>query len=373
MPKLRNVAVVGFAQLPIVARDEHRMASEMLYPVVREALTQVGVGRDAIDYQISASTDYMDGRPFGFVSALDVMGSWPPRQDLHLEMDGSFAAYYAWIRMQADECDTAIVCSHGKTSEGEPDRVLALQLEPYYQGAIGLDATSTAALQASAFMARTGVGDADLAAVVARNRGAGARNPDAQLRTAATAAELRDTPWAVEPLRRGYVPPIGESAVCLVLAAEGKAEQLCDRPVWIHGVDHRTEMQTLGARDLSRSASAKLAAEKACAMAGVPGVSAVDVAELHATTPVAEMIVCEALGIDPTGAKPVVNPSGGALCGDPIMSTGLIRMGETFRQLSGRAGERTVAGARRAVAHATQGHALQHNIVWVLGTERRWT
>ena len=38
MTQLRNVAVVGFAQAPIVAHDPHRMANEMLYPVVREAL-----------------------------------------------------------------------------------------------------------------------------------------------------------------------------------------------------------------------------------------------------------------------------------------------------------------------------------------------
>ena len=39
--QLRNVAIVGFAQMPTVARDEHRMSTEMLYPVVREALAQV--------------------------------------------------------------------------------------------------------------------------------------------------------------------------------------------------------------------------------------------------------------------------------------------------------------------------------------------
>ncbi|HMG25475.1 MAG TPA: lipid-transfer protein, partial [Acidimicrobiia bacterium] len=148
---LRNVAVVGFAQLPVVARDEHRMSTEMLYPVVREALERVGVTRDAIDYQVSASADYLDGRPFGFVAALDVMGSWPPRQDLHLEMDGSFAAYYAWLKIQTGEVDTAIVCAHGKTSEGEPERVLNLQLDPYYQAPLGLTPTATAALQASAY------------------------------------------------------------------------------------------------------------------------------------------------------------------------------------------------------------------------------
>ncbi len=373
MPDLRNVAIVGFAQLPVVARDEHRTATEMLYPVVRQALKECGVERDAIDYQIAGSTDYMDGRPFGFVAALDVMGAWPPRQDLHLEMDAAFCTYYAWVRMQAGECDTAIVVAHGKTSEGDPRRVLNLQLDPYYQAAIGLDPVATAALQASAYMARSGKTDADLAAVAARNRTNGARNSDNQLRTKASAKDLLETPWLVDPLREGYVPPVGETATCLVLAAQGKAEKLCDRPVWIHGVDHRSELQTLGSRDLSRSAGTQLAASKALAMAGVASATDVDVAEIFAITPVEELIVCEALGLDPSANKPVVNPSGGALCANPIMSTGLIRLGEVFRQLSGRAGERSVGGAKRALAHAQQGHCLQTNIVWVLGSERRWS
>ncbi len=370
---LRNVAIVGFAQLPVVARDAHRMSTEMLYPVVREALAQVGVERDAIDYQVSASADYMDGRPFGFVAALDVMGSWPARQDLHLEMDGSFAAYYAWLKLQTGEVDSAIVCGHGKTSEGEPERVLNLELDPYYQAPLGLTPTATAALQASALQARTGVTDADFAAVAARNRTAGARNPENQVRAAASAADLQQTPWVVEPLRRGYLPPVGESATCLVLAAEGAAERLCDRPVWVHGVDHRSELQSIGARDISRSAGARLAAEKAFAMAGLATARDVHLVELLATNPAEELLVCEALGLDARGSAPVLNPSGGALCGHPVMSTGLIRLGEVFRQLSGRAGERTVAGATRAIAHAAQGHCLQQNVVWVLGSERRWT
>jgi acetyl-CoA acetyltransferase len=372
MTKLRNVAVVGFAQWPIVSRDEHRMATEMLYPVVRQALAACGVERDAIDYQIAGSTDYMDGRPFGFVAALEVMGSWPPRQDLHLEMDGAFCAYYAWVRMQAGECDTALVVAHGKTSEGDPQRVLNLQLDPYYQAPIGLDPTSTAALQASAYMARTGASDGDLARVAARNRGAGARNADTQQRSPATLDELRNTPWAVEPLRTGYLPPVGESATCLILAAEGKAEKMCRRPVWIQGIDHRTEMQTLGARDLSRSASAQLAARQALAMAGLARAAEADVIELSAATPAEELILCETLGLDAHGATPVINPSGGPLCGNPVMSTGLIRMGEIFRQLSGQANGRAVAGARRGIAHAAQGHCLQQNLFCVLGAERRW-
>ena len=371
MTALRNVAVVGFAQAPIVARDEHRIASEILYPIVRQALAECGVERDAIDYQVAGSADYIDGRPFGFVTALDVMGSWPARQDLHLEMDAAFAAHYAWIRMQAGDCDTALVCGYGKASEGEPERVLNLELDPYYHAAIGLTPTATAALQASAFMARTGTTDADLAAIAARNRAAGAGNPDALVRDPATADALARTPWAVAPLREGYLPAFGDSAVCLVLAAEEKAASMCDRPAWIHGVDQRIELQTIGARDVSRSAGARLAAEHALAMAGVARATEVDVVELSAANPAEELILCEALGIDARAPRPVLNASGGPLCGHPIMMTGLVRLGEVFRQLAGRAGARAVPNARRAIAHATQGHCLQQNLFFVLGAERR--
>jgi acetyl-CoA acetyltransferase len=372
MAALRNIAVVGFAQAPIVQRDEHRINTEILYPQVRRALADCGVGRDAIDYQVAGSADYLDGRPFGFVTALDVMGSWPARQDLHLEMDGAFAAHYAWIRMQAGEADTAIVCGHGKSSEGEPERVLNLELDPYYQAAIGLTPTATAALQASAFMARTGVTDYDLAVVAARNRTAGARNPDALVREPASADDLAKTPWAVAPLRTGYVAPTGDSAVCLVLAAEGKAEKMCERPAWIHGVDQRIELQTLGARDISTSAGARLAAERALAMAGIGSARDADVVELTAATPVEELLLRETLGLGADGG-PAVNPSGGPLCGHPLMMSGLIRLGEAFKQIAGRAGAHAVPGARRALAHAAQGHCLQQNVFFVLAAERRWT
>jgi acetyl-CoA acetyltransferase len=374
MSKLRNVAVVGFAQAPIVAHDAHRMASEMLYPVVRQALAQCGVERDAIDYQTAGSADYIDGRPFGFVAALDAMGTWPPRQDSHLEMDAAFAAHYAWIRIQAGECDSALVVGYGKVSEGEPERILNLQLDPYYVAPLGLGPMSTAALQASAYMARSGATDRDLAEIAARNRAAGARNPDAQVRTAASTDDLQRTPWTVEPLREGYVPPIGESAVCLILAAEGKAETMCKQPAWIGGADQRAELQSLGARDLTRSASTKLAAEKALAMAGVAAADEVDLVETLSTNPVEEMIVREALGLPARGpTKAVINPSGGPIAGHPLMMTGLIRLGEAFRQLSGAADGHAVPNARRALVHASQGHCLQHNLVFVLGRERRWS
>lgn len=374
MSPLRNVAVVSFAEAPLVACDEHHTAQELLYVQVRRALEAAGVARDDVDFQAAGSADYVDGKPFGFVQALDVMGSWPPRQDSHLEMDAAFAAYYAWLKIQAGECDTAMAVGYGKCSEGDLDRVSNIALDPYVAAAIGLERTSTSALQASAYMARTGVADRDLAEAVARCRAAGARNPDGLLREPASADALARTAWAVEPLRRGYLAPAADTAVCLLLAAEGRAESMCDRPAWIHGVDQRSEMQSLGARDLTRSASTELAARRALDMAGLAHASDVDVIELSSATPVEEMILREALGLSPRGeGRPSINPSGGPACGHPYMMAGAVRIGEVFRQLSGRAGAHAVAGAERGIAHATQGHCLQQNLVMVLGAERRWT
>ena len=79
-------------------------------------------------------------------------------------------------------------------------------------------------------------------------------------------------------------------------------------------------------------------------------------AELHAPYAHQELILAEALGL---GAEVDMSPSGGALAANPIMSAGLIRIGEAAQAvMSGR--------ADRAVAHATSGHCLQQNLVCVL-------
>jgi acetyl-CoA acetyltransferase len=85
----------------------------------------------------------------------------------------------------------------------------------------------------------------------------------------------------------------------------------------------------------------------------------VDVAELHAPFSHQELILREALGLD--GAT-VVNPSGGALAANPMMTAGLIRLGEVANRIS--AGQ-----ADRGVAHATSGPCLQQNLVAVLEGE----
>jgi acetyl-CoA acetyltransferase len=111
------------------------------------------------------------------------------------------------------------------------------------------------------------------------------------------------------------------------------------------------ECAALGARDLTVSESVSTAASR-LAVAG----STIDVLEVHAPYSHQELIVIDALAEAEVGT---VCPSGGALPADPVMATGLIRLGAAADAV--RHGR-----ARRAVAHATNGPCLQHNLLCLL-------
>ena len=347
----RDVAVVSYAQTA-VRRDQTRNEVEILMPVLREAMEPTGLTTHDMGFTCSGSSDYLAGQAFAFVSALDAVGPWPPIQESHVEMDGAWALYEAWVRLQHGDIDTALVYAFGKSSPGDVARVLSLQLDPYLVGPLWPDAVSLAALQARAFL-EAGHSEKDLARVVARSRRNAVGNPHAQLSGEVDEAALLDEPMFADPLRKHDCPPVSDGAAVIVLAAGDRARDLCERPVWIRGIDHRIDVQSLGSRDLATSASARLAAQKA----GVGDVDRVDLAELHAPFSHQELILTEALGLDESTTS--INPSGGALASNPVMVAGLVRIGEAARRLAAGEGD-------RAVAHATSGPALQQNLVCVL-------
>jgi acetyl-CoA acetyltransferase len=350
----RPVAVVSFAQAPNVRREDHRNEVEMLMPVVSEAFDAVGLTKDDMGFICSGSSDYLVGAPFSFVMALDAVGVWPPRRESHVEMDGAWALYEAWTVLQEGELDTALVYSFGRSSPGQLDRVLALQLDPYYVAPLWPDPVALAALQARALIDAGRAGEAAFAEVAARSRRAALDNPNAQVSGDDSAEALMADDYLVSPLRRHAVPPITDGAAVIVLAAGDRARDLVERPAWITGIDHRIETPSLGARDLTRSPSTTAAA----ASAGVDG-GAVEVAELHAPFAPQELILRDALGL---GDAAVVNPSGGALVANALMVAGLIRIGEASARIMD-------GSASVAVAHATSGPCLQQNLVCALSGE----
>ena len=348
-----DIAIIGYAQTPSV-RDADQSEVQLLVPTVSAAIEMAGIDRREIGFTCAGSCDYLTGGPFAFVSNLEAAGAWPPISESHVEADGAWAMYEAWMRLLEGDIDIALAFGSGKSSPSNPAEVWAQQLDPYYLAPLGIDPVSLAAIQARALLDSGKATERDFADVVARSRRNAKDNPNAQLRGDVTVDSLLGEPYFRAPLRKHDLPPISDGAVAVVMARGDRARQLCSRPAWIRGMDHRIEPHQPGMRDITSSASTTLAARKA----GYDG-GPLDVAELCSTFSPQEVILREALGL---AADSNVNPSGGPLAGNPIMAVGLERIVE--------AASRIINGtARTALAHATSGPLLQQNLVCLLEGE----
>ncbi|WP_037682090.1 thiolase domain-containing protein [Streptomyces griseus] len=346
---LRDVAVVAFAQSDTLRTTEEQSEVEMLMPVLHDVLGQTGLRTADIGFTCSGSCDYLAGRAFSFTLALDGVGAWPPLSESHVETDGAWALYEAWTKLLTGDADTALVYSYGKSSPGSLRDVLTRQLDPYYVAPLWPDSVALAALQAQALIDAGETDEPALAGIAARSREIA--NPRAQLRGSVPHGD-----YVVRPLRTGDCPPIGDGAAAVILAAGDRARELCSRPAWIRGIDHRIEAHSLGVRDLTDSPSARLAAERAGAFE-----RPLDTAELHAPFTAQEVVLRKALRLDDSVR---INPSGGALAANPMMAAGLARIGEAAARIH--RGE-----SDRALAHATSGPCLQQNLVAVLEGDPR--
>ena len=344
------IAIVATAQTPARRRYPDSEAS-MLLDLTNQLLAQTGLERSAVDFTIAGSCDYLSGLPFAFVSNVDGFGAWPPVYESHVEMDGAWALFEAWVRLQVGDIDVALVAGSGKSSPGTPREIFPLQTDPYLAAPLGLDPASVAALQARALLDAGLATERDFAEVVSRSRRAGLTNPNAQVKKDVPVDRLLAEPYLASPLRRHDLPPISDGAAAVLIARGERARLLAKRPVWIRGIDHRIDSHHLGLRDLTDSPSTRLAARGVGLHDGP-----VDVAELCVRFSPEEIVLRRALDLAPGTS---VNPSGGPLCGHPVMATGLVRVIEVARRI--RDGE-----ARRGLAHAASGPALQQNLLCLL-------
>lgn len=300
---MRDVAIVSFASSS--AAEVAESETQMLFPVISEAVERSGVPRSDIGFTCSGSADYLAGTPFAFVGNLEAVGAWPPISESHVDMDGAWALYEAWVRLQHGDVDVALAFSSGISSRSDLREVLCLQNDPYYLMPLWADHVSLAGLQARA------VAEAGLA----------------------EGAEVRP-------------PPASDGAAAVVMVAGDRAREVCERPAWIRGIEHRSDPHYLGVRDLAEATSARQAGEAA----GV-GAGAVEQAHLTAAHPHEEVLLRRALGL---GDDTVVR-TGAA----PLMVAGLAHVGAAATAIHD-------GTAVRTLGHATSGPCLQQNLVCVL-------
>ena len=346
----RNVAVIGFAHAPHVRRtDGTTNGVEMLIPCFAQLYEELGIKQTDIGFWCSGSSDYLAGRAFSFISAIDSIGAVPPINESHVEMDAAWALYEAYIKILTGEVDTALVYGFGKSSAGILRQILSRQTDPYTVAPLWPDSVSLAGLQARIGL-DTGKWTHEQMAQVALDSFAQAERTDRE-KSAKSIDELLARPFFNDPLRRHDIAPITDGAAVIVLAAGDRARELRENPAWITGIEHRIETPVLGARNLTESPSTA-----ASAKAATGGDTGVDVAELHAPFTHQHLILAEAIGLK---GKTKVNLSGGALSANPMFVAGLERIGFAAQHIWN-------GSAERVLAHATSGPALQQNLVAVM-------
>src|SRR5260370_4971074 len=99
-----------------------------------------------------------------------------------------------------------------------------------------------------------------------------------------SATALLAEPYVASPLRAHDCAPVTDGAAAVIMAAGDRARDLCERPAWITGFEHRIDSGSLGARDLTAAPSAAAAGQAA-------GAARAQVAELHAPVPHQDVIL----------------------------------------------------------------------------------
>ena len=146
-----DIAIIGWSISPM-ERHTGKTEAQLLNDVISGAVADAGITRKEVDFTCAGSCDYVAGQAFSFVQNIDAIGAWPPKRDSHVEMDGAWALYEAWIRLQMGDIDVAVAMGSGRSSTADPATIYPMEMDPFYLAPLGADAASFAAIQARALI-----------------------------------------------------------------------------------------------------------------------------------------------------------------------------------------------------------------------------
>ena len=376
---MQKVGIVGYYQVKLYS-DANYGRYEMIFEASRGALDKAGLKKKDISTVISCTNDYYDGRTISNCFTVEVGGGYMADES-KVEMDGAHAVLYGLMRVLSGNHNLAAIWGGSMASCYPYHSVRLYETDPTWERSLAYvnDVTSSG-FQMRAYMEKYGVTAEEIAKIVVKNKKNAAKNPlalkEAQLPNL-TVKDVLDSGMHADPVTELMVSPPCDCVAAILLAPEKQALKITDKPVWITGVGYNQDPYYLGDRDLSGCKSMNLAGKMAYSAAGINDPSTeIDVAELFESYAHEELIFSEELGFADKGKGAelnseingdlAINPSGGALGGNPPCATGLIRVIEAVKQLTGEAGDYQVKGAKKAVASGQIGMCAQNNILYVL-------
>lgn len=374
-----GVAIIGVAQTRYEPAKIYQAYNELVYEVVAKLLRETGVKMADIHSQVTASQDMFDGKTISSMSVNEVVGGYL-KSEAKVAADGLQAVMYGAARILSGNFDYTLVTAHAKESESRRTAVTVSMFDPFTQRPLGLHDAISSGLQAQRYLHKSGLTEEHLAELSRRRHLDARKNPFAQRSGDFSTKQIMESPLVAGPLRELMMSPSSDGACAVLLASAEKARSFGKRAVWISGIGNCTDAYWTE-RDLASARALEIAAAKAYRAAGIGDPrKELDVAEISARCAHEEPLFAGALGlfegqarkwIEHSVEQVAVNPSGGAITGNPTTVVGLTRLSEAYLQLSGQAGEHQVAGARTALAHAADGICGQNHSVVILRANSR--
>ncbi len=376
---MEKVGIVGYNQVKLQS-DANYGRYEMIFEAVRGAIDKAGLKKKDITTVISCTNDYYDGRTISNCFTVEVGGGYLADES-KVEMDGAHAVLYGLLRILSGNHKLAVVWGGSMPSCFPYHTTRLYETDPTWERPLAYVNDITAAgFQMRAYMEKYGVSKEEVANVAVKNRKNAAKNAlaleEAQNQNI-TVKDVLNSDIYADPVTELMVAQPCDGVAALLLAPEKQARKITDNPVWITGVGWNQETYYLGDRDLSGSKSLELAGKMAYNAAGIKDPrKEIQVAELYEAYAHEELIFTEALKLADRGKAPElntnikgdlpINPSGGAIGGNPPCGTGLIRIIEASKQLNGEAGTYQVNGVKKAIASGQIGMCAQNSILYVL-------
>jgi acetyl-CoA C-acetyltransferase len=216
---------------------------------------------------------------------------------------------------------------------------------------------------ASLYFQRWGDQSDALARVAAKNHKNGVDNPYAQMRKDFgydfCRQESEKNPRVAGPLKRTDCSLVSDGAAAVVLTDVETALTM-NKAIVFRAAQHVQDYLPMSRRDILKFEGPALAWQRAVEQAGVK-LSDMSFAEVHDCFTIAELLVYEAIGLVPQGqgaraiesgivnkdGKLPINPSGGLKAkGHPIGATGVSMHAIASMQLTDRAGDMQIKGAK---------------------------
>jgi acetyl-CoA C-acetyltransferase len=389
MPIAGNVAVIGSGATRFGVHHE-RGYHDLLREAALGAIADAGVTKDEIGaaWLSTAVPDLVSlegdsGTPV--TEAIDFAPKPVTRVSAYCA-SGMEAVRGGAMAIAAGEYDLVLVVGVEKMRDVAPRDSLVARVGNLSHPTLAKGRTGPGgfAMLASRYMDTYERSHDDFAAVAVKNHEHASRNPIAQYSEPVTLEQVRNSPMIADPLRVLDCTPTTDGAAAVILAstewarAHGRPHAVLEGVGFAVSDGYYTSLFTED-NDFLGFRATRQASAVAYAQAGIENPRQdLDLVECHDCFTVTELVNYEDLGLcergtgwqllqegaTTVGGDIPVNLSGGLQsCGHPIGATGVRVVKEVCDQVTGRAGERQVDGARRGLAHTLGGPGVLSSVM----------